>query len=500
MIRACLSVLVFLSLTAVCGQIFIPGIERIDKMADTTTLALYTSIDNQQQTELELLDPVVKMPFNSRYPRGYNDGPVWKGKGLTLETHVGIQGKKGKLSYTFMPAIFFSENLWYLSTSDANESSNPFAYQFTNRIDWVQRFGGKEYVGFHPGQSEIKVDWGKVSTSVSTQNYSLGPSVFNPILMSRQAGGFPHARIELEPQDLKIAKKNIGKVQANFIVGLLQESEYFDDDAENDQRFFNALSLAYSPSFLPELTLGFNKVLYKQTEFFELADLISTIYIVDDGEIAGGPTSGNDFFDQMASISMSWYLKESGFRAYAEFAKNDFTTDNQFRFFAIEPEHARAYTIGFEKKLRTKNDKVIRIAYEHTNLSKGQSFQKWRADPTWYTHNFNLQGYTQNGQLIGAGIGPGGNSDHLEISRISEKLTLGILFQRIEHNKDYFVANIRDLANHDMEYTFNFFAAKDLPKATWFAELAYSYNYNRSFVAFDDQQNVYLSLGSRIKL
>lgn len=482
------------------GQVFIPGIERIDKVADTTTLALFKSIKNQSTSRFKILDPVIKTSFNSLYPRGYNDGPIWKGKGLTIEAHAGFQGKYGKLSYTFLPAVFFSENLWYLSTPDANESSNPYAYQFSNQIDWVQRFGGKEFVGFHPGQSEIKIDWGKFATSISTQNYSLGPSIYNPILLSRQGGGFPHARLEVEPTSIKIAKKDIGKIEANFILGLLKESDYFDENPENDNRFYNSLSLAYSPSFLSELTVGFNKVLYKQTQFFEPEDLASTLFIIDNGIKDGDTISQNDTFDQMASVFMEWHIKKSGFRTYAEFAKNDFTTDGQFRFFAIEPEHARAYTIGFEKRLRTKLGKQISITYEHTNLSKGQSFQKWRADPAYYAHVINRQGYTNDGQIIGAGIGPGGNSDHLEISRSDQRLTIGTLLQRIEHNKDYFVTNIRTFTNHDIEYTIGMFGRIELHNTSWFAEVSYSYNYNRAFIAFEDQQNLYFSLGSRIKL
>lgn len=482
------------------AQVAIPGVDRIDKFNDTTTLALYSSILQEADDRFKLMSPVSKLSYNSLYPRGYNDGPIWKGKGLTLEVHGGFQANIGKMSVTLHPVAFFSENLYYLSTPTAHLSSNVYAYQFSNRIDWVQRYGNNKYIRLHPGQSELKMDWGKIATSLSTQNYSLGPSVYNPILLSRQGEGFPHFRIGLKPTQLKIGEKNIGQLETNLIFGLLSESEYFDSDADNDTRYFNGLTIAYSPNFLPELSVGINKVLYKQTEFFELVDLFSTVYIADDGVIEGGPTSGNDFFDQMASIFMNWDLKKSGFRAYAEFAKNDFTTDGDFRFFALEPEHARAYTIGFEKRLRSKKNNEVRITYEHTNLSKGQSFQKWRADPAWYAHNFNTQGYTQNGQIIGAGIGPGGNSDHLEVSRIGEKINFGMLIQRIEHNKDYFVANIRDFTNHDIEYTLNFFGSKEFPKAIWYGEFGYSYNYNRSFIAFEDQKNIYLSIGSRLKL
>ena len=486
--------------TKILGQISIPGqtFEELDKLNDTTSLALYTSIYKNQQKDFTWIDPFLKASFNSLHPRGYNDGAVWKGKGATIETHFGFAGRVGKLSFTFFPVAYLSQNISYFRAPDVGERDE-FGYQFSNQIDWVQRYGNGTFINFHPGQSEIKLTLNKFEVALSTQNYSLGPSTFNPILLSRQSGGFPHLRFGLVPTSLQIGKAEIGRIEGNLIFGLLNESKYFDDDSENDNRFLTGLTLAYNPSYLPNLTLGFNKVLYKQTRYFEASDLFATLFIVDDG-IDDNRTTGNDFFDQMASLTFDWRFKEVGFRAYGEFAKNDFSGGSVgFRFFATEPEHTRAYSLGFEKEITTKNGNKISINYEHTNLSRNHAHQ-WRPTPTYYTHGVNLQGYTHDGQIVGAGIGPGANSDHLSIKLVKKQLKYGLLIQRIEHNRDYFVVNISDANLHDVEYTLSLFLQKELRKVTLFTETAFSHNYNKYYTFMFDRFNFYGSLGGRLKL
>jgi len=87
-----LILLIFNTFESKC-QVVIPGsFQFLDKLTDTTALGFYESIkiyDSHQR----ILDPFAKVSFNSTYPRGYNDGPVWKGKGTTLELHGGITGK-----------------------------------------------------------------------------------------------------------------------------------------------------------------------------------------------------------------------------------------------------------------------------------------------------------------------------------------------------------------------------------------------------------------------
>lgn len=464
------------------GQVSIPGqpADILDKF-DSSKLTLYPSIYETPTAHFNVLDPLLKFTYNFGYPRGYNDGPVWKGKDLTTELHGGFNGTYGRLSYTFHPVVYFAVNsAFYLPPEDVRVNNGySYSYNITGSIDWVQRYGMDPFIVFHLGQSEIKLNWDTFSASLTTQNFSLGPSVYNPILLSRQGGGFPMLKLGIHPSNGKI-QEAVGKFELNYLAGIFSESDYFDKNPDNDNLFFNALTVAVQPKFLPELTVGFNKVLYKQTRFFEVGDFISPFYIIDNGVKKGDTLSPNDTFDQMASITAEWKIKSAGFRAYAEFAKNDFN-GSKFRFFLEEPEHSSAYTVGMEKRLGNKNGNDIIIIFEHTNLSRGFTYM-WRATPPFYIHGVNRQGYTNNGQIIGAGIGPGGNSNHLSIRRKSKKFDVGFLFQRIEHNKDYFVARIQDQFLHDVEYTISVNVVKKVSLGLLYFELAGSKNFNKYYI------------------
>lgn len=464
---------------------------------DTININFHNSVIYKNEDYFDTHDLMLKMSYNSTYPRGYNDGPVWKGKGLTLEAQGGFSGQKGKLSYTIYPTIFFSQNAGYLQSPIVKTDVSRNAYQFIpdgRSIDWVQRFGGSPFFYFHPGQSEVRMKWGKFITSLSTQNYSVGPSIHNPIILSRQGAGFPHVRLGTEPFDLTIKNLKTGIWEVNFLFGLLSESAYFDNNSENNNRYFNGMFIAYQPKFLPQLTVAFNRALYKNTQFFEPWDLLSTIHIFDSGT-RGDTIDTNDTFDQLASLSFSWNLPESGFRAYLEFARNDFS--GKLIRFIKEPEHSRAYTVGFEKSIPTASGKKVVINYEHTNLSRNHTFL-YQPEPTYYAHHINRQGYTHEGQLLGAGIGPGSNSGHLNVRIISEKKTVGFSFERIELNKDYFVVNIQDRERHDIEYSLGFNLQKETALMFYGFESVFSYNFSRYYLY--NKLNLYLALATRFKL
>lgn len=475
------------------AQITIPGqaFQVIDKLQDSTSLTFYTSIRKSSGEPFEILNPLFGSTINTAYPRGYNDGPIWKGRGLTTELHAGIAGKIGKLSYTFFPTVYFSQNLGFAKATQTGTS--PFTYQFAS-IDWVQQFGNRSFVQFHPGQSEIKFEYKKFITTFSTQNYTLGPSTFNPIVLSLQGAGFPHFRFGIVPSEIQIKNFSLGRVEANLLVGLLSESPYFDNNAKNDNRYFNCLTLAFSPHFLPELKIGFNKSLYKDSQFFEAKDLIAGIKILDSG-VRGDTINTNDTFDQLASLTIEWVFPEIGFRTYAEFAKNDFT--GGFRWTVLEPEHSRAYTIGFEKRMNFSNENFMKFIYEHTNLSRNHTYL-WRAEPTFYVHNINKQGYTNQGQLVGAGIGPGGNTDNLGFELHCKTNKYGLLLQRVENNKDYFVVNIQEINSHDVEYSLGLYLQKYFNKIILSTNATYSYNYNRYYLK--DTVNVQIATSIGFKL
>jgi len=194
-------------------------------------------------------------------------------------------------------------------------------------------------------------------------------------------------------------------------------------------------------------------VLYKQTGFFEAEDVLSPFVILE--SITREGNFGNDSFDQLTSFTFEWVLPESDFRAYVEYALNDFSN------VILEPDHTRAFTIGFEKRFQVKGDRDFVLLYEHTNLSS-TSTALYRPTPSFFAHGANRQGYTNDGQVIGAGIGPGGNADNLSLTYVLENRSFGLLVQRIEANKDYFVDRILDGDRRDQEYTLQLFYERRL--------------------------------------
>ncbi|NCW13559.1 MAG: hypothetical protein EBV82_10480 [Chitinophagia bacterium] len=58
--------------------------------------------------------------------------------------------------------------------------------------------------------------------------------------------------------------------------------------------------------------------------------------------------------------------------------------------------------------------------------------------PSWYLGSNVRQGYTNDGQLLGAGVGPGGSSQTLEFNWKKNQNRIGITTERRVHNNDYY--------------------------------------------------------------
>jgi hypothetical protein len=57
---------------------------------------------------------------------------------------------------------------------------------------------------------------------------------------------------------------------------------------------------------------------------------------------------------------------------------------------------------------------------------------------SWYTNTNVLQGYTNNAQLLGAGIGPGSNAQSIYFNYKYSNSKIGLQFDRISHNNDFY--------------------------------------------------------------
>ena len=92
----------------------------------------------------------------------------------------------------------------------------------------------------------------------------------------------------------------------------------------------------------------------------------------------------------------------------------------------MDSDHSRAVTVGLQKIFKINNDNFL-FSWEWTQMEQTAS-RLVRNAGSWYMHTYTMNGYTNEGEVLGAGIGPGSNSQYFALSRIrnNEKTKKGI--------------------------------------------------------------------------
>jgi hypothetical protein len=128
---------------------------------------------------------------------------------------------------------------------------------------------------------------------------------------------------------------------------------------------------------------------------------------------------------------------------------------------------------------------IIRLSIETTTLSQNQiSFiNSSGAGGTYYIHGTVVQGYTHNGQLVGASIGPGSNSNFISLDYYGSGGAVGAYFQRTRYNDDYTIRAFVGEREYIAEFDVNFGVkgVKHLDKISVIADLSFTYLNNWYF-------------------
>ena len=433
--------------------------------------------------------PTIEFLYNSAYPRSANDGALWSGKGLSGTLTGGASATWGPVTATFYPTVYFSQNRDFVLAPITFNDRTEFAYPWSANIDWPQRFGSDAIKEFDLGQSGIRIDLGGFTAALSTENMLWGPAFRNPIIMGNSAPGFPHVDLGTgHPVSI-----GIGDLEVRAVWGELRESDYFDTNSGNDRRYITGLTLGFKPDFLPGLTIGGTRILYQKWPdgglgAGEIFDVLGEFFREATIDAVGSVV--NDSTDQTISLVVRWVLPRSGFEAYVEWARGDFS--GNLRDFVIEPDHSRTYTFGFAKALPS-GDGVLRLRGESTTLGRSSTFLI-RGSPSYYTHSIVTAGYTHRGQILGAAIGPGGQSQYLGIDRYTNTGRWGVFIQRVRFNDDYYFANFTDRGVHDVELTLGASVLRFVRNFDLGATIELSRRLNWKFQRRNDVTNVKLGL------
>lgn len=398
------------------------GTKRTLYESDSTETNWFTAgID--RSVKLKLYGPEWFNSYNTKAPYGQNDGALWQGKGYNTSLTAGARLEAFGFEATFKPQVSWSQNREFDYMPGVYGSE--YSYFWKGNIDLVQRYGDSSFWTFDWGDTEIRYSWNNFTVGFGFQSQWLGPAFLNPMLGSNNAGTYPKFDIGLRKTKIYMPYTDwyLGEIEGRAWLGYLTESDYFDNDSTNDHRQLTGFSVAYSPSILPELTISINKISLARWDE-KSAKYLNPLY------------DSNEVEDQKVSFGADLLFPTVGFEVYGELGIDDYNG----RGFA-DPFHTMIFTVGTIKELTfikkvTKSKLESELIFEWSNFGMSQDFQlEWKY-MGYYSHSLISQGYTQNGQIIGAGSGYFGNSQYIALRTYFSKgnVTLFLHYNRPDTN------------------------------------------------------------------
>lgn len=390
-------------------------------------------------TEFEVYDGLhlglqpffIQNTINSRMPHGENNGAAWYGRGINTEWQAGFYLRSKYFSATFYPHFIYQQNVDFLMPRLFFESANPYISEIGGNIDNPIRFGSDPFTTFSLGNSSIRFHYKKFETGLSSEPLWWGGANRYPLLMSNNAPGVHHYFLGTRDQ---VSIFNFGKFHFKWVMGYPQESGYFLGPAEGEKRFLNAANFSFSPNFYENITIGVTRA-YQLFEtdgltfsnIFVLFDPIRRASLVE----RSGPDEIRQERNQVASLYLHLFLPGANAELYAELFREDHSHD--FRDLFVQPHHNSAYSFGLRKLSSVRYFDYIMTGLEFTSLTASQ-LRQVRPQDFYYSHSSINQGHTNRGQLLGAAIGPGSNSQLLSIDALKNNSTYGIFVQRMVDN------------------------------------------------------------------
>jgi hypothetical protein len=420
------------------------GNDSLKSIIDSSILSTSTFVLFTKKATFKLLPVSVNQQYNTHHPFGWNDGAMIQAKGYQTKISAGFFSKFGHFSIQVKPEFVYAQNKEFSTfPKQHNDTAWKSYYSVLNSIDNPEKFGSGWYVKLFPGQSSARLTFGKLSFGLSTENIWWGPGIRNSIIMSNNAPGFPHATFNSATP----VATPVGFFEWQIIAGKLYNSNIIPSDTNrtfNNQKLFNSkdkssrylngMVVTWQPKWTPGFYVGFTRMFHRyQTDLKKISDYLP---IMESFFKYNTPDEEDELRkDQMLSLFFRWILKKEQAEIYAEFGRNDHAQN--VNDFLLEPEHSRAYLIGMKKIFETFKRKHLELSFEITQLQLPQT-KIVRAQNSWYSHHQILQGYTNFGQVLGAGIGPGGNSQTLGLRWLKGIESFGLSFDRVVHNNDFY--------------------------------------------------------------
>lgn len=395
------------------------------------------------------------LQYNSDHPYSLNDGAMIPARGYQTTVSGGFFAKYGPLSIQLRPEYIYAQNKdfqgFYKELSDQKWYEY---YQVQVFIDMPEKFGSLPYTKVSWGQSSVRLTAGPVSAGLSNENLWWGPGMRNSLVMSNSADGFIHYTLNT----VKPIRTPIGSFEGQIIAGRLENSGFTVPDSNRtflgysiylpkrkESRYINSMVVTFQPKWVPGLFIGMTRSFTKywgekDSSFQALFPIFYPMERKNNYDNPKRPKAG----DQRVSAFIRWLCLPEHAEVYFEYMREDHSYN--WRDFILQMEYSRAYIFGLRKMIPLNRHKgqYIQVNLELTQL------EQTNANPDalyryLYTSQIIYHGYTNNGQLLGAGIGPGSNLQSLSVSWINGLKIIGLQFERYVHNNDFHNIGIKDI-------------------------------------------------------
>lgn len=360
---------------------------------------------SESRTGVYVLLPEFAASYHSAHPWGGNDGPLRAGRGRNGLVSGGLAGRWGPVTAMILPQYAEEANLEFqvrqypqpIENPPRNLWANPF-YAPGNTADYPQRFGDRSRSTVD-AQWRLAVEPGfDIRVGVGRETRWWGPGLNNALLISANAPAFDQVFVESAAPLLT----PIGGFRYSYMLGRLEESEFFDFTQANNERSFSAATVQWTPSdrfeLMPIVSISRGVMARRSPGWSTALDFGRNV-----GRAWSRPADSISGREQITTIAALWRVPAAGIEAWAEWARLQFP--GSLREFMEQPGHSQGYTLGFQLAKPTRGGSLFHLATEWTYLEPDPSIRT-RPVKTSYVGTVVEQGWTHRGQMLGPWIGP----------------------------------------------------------------------------------------------
>ncbi len=382
---------------------------------------------------------------NSLLPQSFNDGLFYPSRGKQERFSFGINLQLGILDINFQPEKLRVENKRQEYFGGNPEDGN-FMFKYfgmtANNIDHFRQFGYDKIDTISFGQSRIGVKNKYISFGYSTENIWWGAGKRNSLIFTNNAGGFKHIYFN----SVSPIESFIGNFEFSLIAGSLDTTIFTDIDQDLlylcepckvyknlDQRKLDAITINWNPKWLKNFYIGYafsrqyysnEKNQFNQKYSFYSKDRLKQIL----GSLMfrfSLPNDHAEFYGELGlpnDAAYPWkFFKDKNPKTGIVFGAN------------------KLFLIGGRRSYLNLNLEFTQLQYMNPKsiFYLGNPFAGGKSD-SWYLNTIIKQGWSNNGQLLGASIGPGSNSQSINLSWNKGYNKIGFILERIVHNNDFY--------------------------------------------------------------